>query len=218
MSNPQTQIVYSDPQKAERRLRQLDLAMPTMTGCLQVGVSAAALTTLNHPTNWGGLSLWAEAIRWLRETLIQQGGWRRDDRNSLPTVVRGSGETGMAIAVVRGGAGTGDPKANPTTEYPRGTVTIARIERNGILPEFEHLAAEEDVAADDVPLWLLLHRREGDKLVAELSFPLEISKSGFVEKWGERIMITSIPLDPTRMPVLDEPPVTPDVTVRRRAS
>jgi hypothetical protein len=217
MTNPQTKIVVSDPDEAEIRLRAMGLTEAILHSALRSGIAGAALCTLNHPTNFGGLTFWAEATRWLRETLIPEG-WRRDNSYGLPTVVRG--DEGLAIAVVRGDKGTGNPKANPTTQHPRGTVVISRVEQNGILPGFEHLKAEQEQleAAARVPMWLLLHYRAGDQLVAELSYPTVINRSGFVEEWAERIILTSIALDPTRMPVLDEPPVLPDVSVRRRAS
>ena len=162
------------------------------------------------------MTLWAETIRWLRDTLIREG-WRADNAYGLPTVV--SGDSGMAIAVVRGGPGTGDPKANNvSTQYARGTVMIGRIQTNGVLP-YDHLPAEyfaDHPDAETIPTWLLMHRRDGDTLVCELSFPTKINKSGFVEGWGERVILTSIPLDPTKMRVLDDEPIKPDVKVRRR--
>lgn len=216
MANRQSRIVISDPDKAERRLRELGLTTAILIAALQAGLAAAALCTANHPTNFGGLTLWAEATRWLRENLIPEG-WRRDDSYNLPTVVRG--DNGMAIAIVRGDEATGNAKGKPTTQYPRGTIMIERVELNRVLPGFEHLEAEQDAkeTAAHVPTWLLMHRRDGHTFVSELSFPIQINKSGFVEAWGERIILSKIPLDPTRMPVLDEPPVTEDPPVRRRA-
>lgn len=210
-------IILSEPVRVDLRLRELGLSTATLTSALRSGLASAALCSPLHPTNFAGLTLWAEAIRWLRDTLMREKGWRQDNAFNLPTVVRG--DNGMAIAVVRGGDGTGDSKAeNVSTQYPRGPVMMGRVEVNGILP-YDHLPPEyfEDKTETSVPTWLLMHRKVGGELACELSFPITINKSGFVEGWAERICLTSIPLDPMRMRVLDDEPVDPDVNVRRRA-
>jgi hypothetical protein len=211
-------LVINEPLEVATRLRALGLTLEILHGSLQAGLAAAALCTANHPSNFPGLSLWGEAVRWLREMLIPLG-WRRDDSFNLPTVVRGDDE--MAIAVVRGDVATGNPKGNPSTQYARGTVMIRRVQSNGVLP-YDHLpqgyGEEVETEAAAVPTWLLLHYRKGDELVSELSFPIEIDASGFVKAWGERIILKPISLDGGRMRILDEPPVNPDVNVRRRAS
>jgi hypothetical protein len=124
----------------------------------------------------------------------------------------------MAIAVVRGDIGTGDPDVVPSTQHPRGKVTIERVAQNGFLPFYDVPPfAAPDPGETVVATWLLLHHRKGGELFCEMSFPTEINASGYVESWGERIILTPIQLDPARMPVSDEPAVNPDVTVRRRA-
>lgn len=217
MTGPNRALIISDALKVDIRLRALGLTPEIPTDALRAGISAAALCTANHPRNFGGTSLWAEASRWLREMLIPMG-WHRDDTGGQPSVVRG--DNGMAIVVVRGDAGTGDPKAIPSTQYARGPMTVIRIERNGDLPFDDAPPVPVDdveFASADVPTWLLMHHRKGSELVCELSFPTDIDKSGFVKEWGERIILAAIPLDPNRMPVLEDQPVNPDVTVRRRA-
>jgi hypothetical protein len=218
-------IVISDPEGAELRLRALGLRGEHLRGALEDAVGSANLCSEDHPLNFPGLTLWGDGVRSLRVRLrhaeeLKQHSWRRDNSGGLPTVVRGDG--GMAIALVRGDEGTGNPDVDPSTEHPRGAVTIGRVLRNGVLPEFEHLSASEEAELEALgaPLWLLMHfqTRKRDELRIELSYPTSINRSGFVETWGERIILGPIQLDPARMPVLDMPPVNPDVTVRRRAS
>ncbi len=212
-------VVVSEPVRVSERLQALGLTVATLRGALEKALASAALCSVDHPPNFAGLTLWAEAIRWLRDSL-RDTGWRRDNSRGLATVVRG--DNGLAITVVRGNELTGnpDPKSQPTTQYKRGPATIDRIQENGILP-FDHLPAdyfaqrEGEIAAP--PTWLLMHHKRGDELLCEMSFPTRVNQSGFVEAWGERIVLTSIPLDPERMRILDEDPINPDVTVRRRA-
>jgi hypothetical protein len=63
---------------------------------------------------------------------------------------------------------------------------------------------------------VLLHYREKYKIRCELSHPTVINASGYVEEWAERIILSELDLDPTRISLPDEPPVEPDVLVRRR--
>ena len=42
------------------------------------------------------------------------------------------------------------------------------------------------------------------------------AQKSYVDEWDERIILTAIPLDPARMPVLDAPRVESEVVIRRR--
>lgn len=206
--------VIQGPGGRDARLRELGLTQEHLRGSLNGGLAAAALTSVNHPPNFGGTTLWAEAVRILRELLIPLG-WRRDNSHNFPTVV--SPDRTLAIAIARGDEITGDPnpRVSPTFQYSRGVVTERAVERNRTLP-FDHLPEGYGDEPDAIPaLWFLLHRRVGTKLLCELSYPTEI-ESGFVITWGERIILDPIDLDPTTMPVLDDEPVNPEITVKRR--
>lgn len=212
----QKNIVISNPDLVEIRLRQLGLGgRQVPIDSLSTGLAARALCSQNHPRNWPGLVFWAETTRALRG-LLKEHGWRKDDSDGLPTVVRG--DDAMAVAVVRGDDGTGLENAVPSSQYPRGTATIERVAKNVYLP-YEHLPKNFGLDTDtlEIPLWLLLHNRRGSQLFAELSFPTIINKSGYVEKWKERIILEPINFDPAKMPVFDEEPYEPEVRVRRRA-
>jgi len=208
-------VVRVKPEEVGVRLQELGLTEKVLIDGLEAGLAAKALCTSNHPPNFGGTSFWAEAVRWLRENLIPKG-WRRDNSFNFPTIVRHDGK--IAIAVAAGDEGTGLPKGNPSTRYERGPVMVGKVEVNQHLP-FEHLPAGYGEPDPDTPeaTWLLLHFRAGDELRSELSFPLTINKAGFVETWAERILLRVIPIDPARMPVLQDDPVEPTIDIRRKA-
>jgi hypothetical protein len=71
-------VVISDPVWVDLRLAALGLNQPILRSALEAGVAADALCTPNHPPNFGGLSFWAEAVRWLREQLTARG-WKNDN-------------------------------------------------------------------------------------------------------------------------------------------
>lgn len=202
-------VVIENDLRVEAALREIELTPEVFRIALEAGHSGAALCTPNHPPNFGGMTMWAETVRSLREQLIR-AGWRRDDAGNFSTVVNKDGALGIAVA--SGNADTGQADGHPTTRYPKGPVTHQAVERNAYLP-FAHLP--KDLGATAVPqIWLLLHNRTAGELRSELSFPVAIDKSGFVAAWGTRLILPPIDLEPATLR-LDEEPVAPDVNIER---
>ncbi len=207
------QELLTDPVDVHARLYELQVSEECLTGAISAGLAAKASCTGNHPTNFHGLAMWAEIVRRLRDTLLPQG-WTSANSRGLPLVVRGDGL--IAIAVASGDEGTGslEDSVIPSTRHPKGIATMEVVGRNQLLP-FEHIP---ELAQSGTPTstWLLLHYRKGDEVICELSHPVSIDSSGYVDEWDERIILTAIPLDPARMPVLDAPRVESEVVIRRR--
>ena len=202
-------VVIENELRVEAALRELELTPEVLRIALEAGYAAAALCTPNHPPNFGGMTMWAETVRSLREQLIL-AGWHRDDTGNFSTVVNGDGALGIAVA--SGNVDTGQADRHPTTRYPKGAVTHQAVERNAYLP-FDPLP--KDLAATAEPhIWWLLHNRTAGELRSELSFPVAIDESGFVAAWGTRLILPPIDLEPATLR-LDEEPVAPDVNIER---
>jgi hypothetical protein len=131
----------------------------------------------------------------------------------------------MAIAVATGDDGTGHVDAVPTTKSSKGPSTAEAVVANQAQLTFafeepEAVAAEEgEGAVDERMTWLLLvHRGEGE-VRSELSLPLSMGTDGRIESWQERIILGSMPTDPTEIDINPPSPVMPDieVDVKRRA-
>ncbi len=206
-----------DPLEVHVRLRALGLEEEELTGSLLGGASAMALCTTNHPPIYGGLTFWAESVRGLRDRKMQNG-WTRSDARNYSTIV--SPDRSIQIAIARGDEWTGREKApdgKPSTQNKKGSATQLAVEVNQQISLFDQIP-EFDADTTDAPMttWVLLHYREKHNIRCELSQPTGINKSGYVEEWAERIILSGIDLDPTRISLPDEPPVAPDVLVRRR--
>ena len=196
--------------RVQATLRELGVTPEILKSALEAGLARAELCTPNHPPNFPGTTLWAEAVRSLRDQLVPQG-WHPNDAANFPTVVRDDGALGIAVA--RGNADTGRAEGRPTTRHARGPITHQAVERNAYLP-FDDFPPVRDASA---PIWLLLHNRADGELRSELSFPVSIDRSGFVGAWGARLILAPIDLTPGPAAVhLDEDPVAPDVAVGRR--
>jgi hypothetical protein len=76
-------------------------------------------------------------------------------------------------------------------------------------------AAKQEAAAKRVT-WILLKRRSGDLVYAELSLPKQISK-GVIETWHTRIILDPIEVEPIAVLDDDAADETIDVPVRRRS-
>jgi hypothetical protein len=173
----------------------------------------------NHPPIFPSLSFWAEAVKVFRDRKMDEG-WTKSDARNYSTII--SPDRALQIAIARGDEWTGRevaPDGKPSTQHKKGTVTQMAVEVNRQLAlQFDVLPVPEpDLADSAMVTWVLLHYREKHTIRCELSHPTAINKSGFVEGWAERIIIQGIDLDPTKMSLPDEPPVDPEVPVRRRA-
>ncbi len=214
--NPEC-VVHFEPVRVSLRLSELGIQRVQVERPLGRGLAAQRLCHEFHPVSHKGQVMWGETVRWLRDELVRTGEWRCDDTLNLPTVMKN--DSSMAIAVVRGDWATGEPAANPSTQYKRGPSTEDRVNQNRMLP-YDHLPPEmfTETKLAGVRTYLLLHHLKRNRLHAELSLPVKIGKKGFVEEWSERIILGVIDPDggtPMRLP--DESPLHPEVRVRRRA-
>lgn len=195
----------------------MGLQAEDLTGSLLDGASAMALCTDNHPTIYPGLTFYAETVRALRDRKMAEG-WSRSDARNYSTVV--SPDRSIQIAVARGDEWTGReeaPDGRPSTLHRKGVATQLAVETNYQLSLFDEIPAPEpEGSGGALTTWVLLHYRESQVIRCELSKPLTMNASGFFEAWSERIIIGQINLDPTRITLPEEPPVAPDVLVRRR--
>jgi len=208
--------------EVQTRLAELGLDPEALAQVIKRGYVAFTLCTVNDPPLFPGFAAWAQTVRALREYLIPQG-WRRCDENNYSLVINPTEDT--AIAVATGDDGTGRVDAVPTTKSSKGPSTAEAVVANQAQLTFafdepETVAADEgDEAIEERMTWLLLvHRGEGE-VRSELSLPLSMGTDGRIESWQERIILGSMPTDPTEIDINPPSPVMPDieVDVKRRA-
>jgi hypothetical protein len=135
---------------------------------------------------------WAYTLRKLRDD-ASIGVWEKSD-HALNLIINRSKR--IAISVASGGEHTGVPDATPTTKRPVGIATRRAVFRNrlGVLDlKYDNV---QDVGEEDCITYLLLRRREDDKVFCELSVPDVIGIDGFVVDWSERLVFPPIDLEP----------------------
>lgn len=121
----------------------------------------------------------------------------------------------VAIAVATGNEATGT-LSSPSTKSVKGPSTVDAVEVNRLqawLPGMEPSILSNEQEKDNQEItWLLLIHHAANEIRSELSHPVDIGADGRVSVWRERILLQSLPLDPSFSDV--RPPVQPDIEVQ----
>jgi hypothetical protein len=192
------QLVYSEPDDVSSQLARFNLTKEDVRDALAFAEAYAADCTEHDPPMSSGFYRWGKTIRFLRDLLVPQGWVSRNEK--LFTV--DNDRTGISITVSSGDDATADPDRSPTTKYPRGAASIFAIGSNeqGVfnLPDFEHIKKAQEAKRNKAKLntwWLLVYRTKTGAR-CELSFPVEVTKSGQITRWKERIIIGELEYGP----------------------
>jgi hypothetical protein len=188
-----------------QELATLGLTPEILNDAIAIGESYRALCTLNDPPSFHGVTAWARTLRGCRE-LLSPLGWTKDDAGNYSTVV--NPDKSLAISVATGDKETGiydlaRPYACPKLKHPKGNMTRAAVGRNAtvlfLFPDLEADAkakADEQDAAEKRITWILLKRRDGDTIFAELSLPSKFSDGGQISWWERRIILEPFDVEP----------------------
>jgi hypothetical protein len=207
--------IKTSPREVTDALSVLGLTNEILLDAILRGENSRDNCTINDPPSAPGFYSWAGTVRALRDILVPLGWSKNDDVNYSRVV---NGDLNIAIAVVTGDEGTGNKYLNPKTKYPKGPATQAAVSCNqGNLFGTTETPEPEVEAENGWTTWMLLRKRTGDTVYAELSLASLMSKDGQVERWETRIILEPMTFDPL-IDVGDdsgEPPI--DVFVRRRS-
>jgi hypothetical protein len=188
--------LLSDRGDHESRLAAFGLKLDYFCDALRAGEQARRLVTRNDPSNAAGTEDYFKRVRVLRERLIENAHWARGELDCLPLVV--SPDRAMAIGVLLGDHQTGWPGLyHPRSRRPVGEAKVGLVAQNGqqeVLFRRPLVADEVDLEAEDLfklRTWFLVtYRRPKRDVVivsSELSLPSQISRTGYVDKWADRI-------------------------------
>jgi hypothetical protein len=209
----QATVVKTSAIEVVDALAGLGLTTEIIIEAIRRGEIARDSCTANDAPGAPGYYAWSVTVRALREILMPLK-WTRNDDDCYSRVINPDQST--AIAVVTGDDGTGKRDANPKTKYPKGAATQTAVSCNqGVL--FGEPTSVKDETPETWVTWMLLKKRTGDSVFAELSLPSSMTKDGQVESWHTRIILTPILID-SNINIEDdssEPPI--DVPVRRRS-
>lgn len=179
------------PFEVGSELSRLGLSESIITQALLEGEAERDSCTLNDPATAPGYLGWKGTVRSLRDQLIPRG-WERNNDGGYPTVV--NHDKTVAIAVSTGDEGIGNPEIFPNTKNPKGSSTRRVVNENqGTL--FDFLPEGNPDKKPNTMTWILLKRRDGDTLFAELSLPISITDDGSITGWDTRIIFAPVRFD-----------------------
>jgi hypothetical protein len=213
--------VYSVPEDVNSRLAELGLKTEILREALQRGFAAWASCTSNHPSNYGGISAWANSVGALRE-LLHSEGWTRQDDGNLPVTVDAAGR--VSIVVSTGDEYTGLTDLTPSTRSSKGPRTVNVVEGNAQQMTLFDLRSRPKIVKQSAEslTWILLFHRDkaSNEVRCELSCPVNMNEDGQIDAWAERIILPSIPFGGENVEVPSDVPKTPqiDIKVKRRGA
>lgn len=214
--------IFVESFDVNNRLAELNLTSEILIQSVEIGQSAWANCTENHPPQFRGIAAWANTVRALRDKTVVRG-FSRSNESNLPFTVGPDGD--VAILVNTGDDSTGKPEGEPCTKSRKGPHTKSAVRANALqysLGFQEPLTDEEVRAVNEPTTWILLIYRDiqAHEVRCELSRPINMNAEGIVDGWDERIILGAIPFggDVLEIP-RDENPQTPNITitVNRRA-
>ena len=191
----------------ERRLVAFGLSTELIHACLRPGLSRASNRTSMALRSTPGTDIYHESMEQLHQRLSATG-WRLVYVDHQPRLLHPDGLISLTIA---SGKNVADPdhRRTPRTrrkgKATRESLAGPRVQMSALfeVPEIEQ-AHELVAAAHAAPLWLLVHERTNHGLNLELSRPAEMTASGIVTDWDDRIVIGFLDLDGD-LSVFDDP-------------
>lgn len=218
--SPQPARIVVHPADVDARLQELDpaLTQDLMLEANQRGFEARLEATLAHAPTAAGTLHWHAFVPALRLALKVQD-WIIKDHKNCPLII--SADRSMAIVVMTGNSETGKEFGNPTNQADKGAVLDEAVQKNIQYQLFENSALNKMQKGDGgTQLWVLLYHvdagvKDAREIRSELSLPSSFHKKKIIG-WAERIILRSIPTDPS-IRIAPSLPIEPiEVVVERK--
>jgi hypothetical protein len=198
--------IFKNPIDVANRLEQLGVTRDNLFEVVDAMISARADCTTNDPPGAPGWSSWRMGTRRLREVMMTQDDWEKDEIDQISCVQNRN--LGIRIAVANTDDATGLDLDNciPQNRSKKGVATDRVVQANQ-MSFMEVLDASLKVvrlklttrASGPTITWYLCTYCEGDEVRAELSCPAGLD-NGFFTEFIERILIIG-PEDGDDIPV-----------------
>lgn len=180
------------PDDGERRLAAFGLSTRLIHDALRPGLSRASNRSSMALRSTPGTDIYHDSMEQLHRQLAGSG-WRLTYVDHQPRLLHPDGLISFTIA---SGTNVANPdyRQKPRTrrkgEATRSSLPGPRAQLSTLFDESEVEQGQELVAAAEAaPLWLLVHERTRRGLNLELSRPAEMTASGIVTDWADRIVL-----------------------------
>jgi len=203
--------IIDEPAYVEARLQELHPDLTTIIFCdaIRGGLGGRNEATRASAPTAAGVQQWFKTVEDLR-TLLATVQWQIHEQQNCPFI--SSPEHAISIVVMTGNSDTGkNGFEDPTNQAEKGAVAENFVHKNSQLELFNRAAfnlAKENKRETQV--WALLYHY--DKMLKEVRFELSLP-TGFdnkkITEWGERLILGSIPNNPTDFTIRKDEPNAP---------
>jgi len=206
-SGPFNQLAKTlvDSDEVRARLTQLhpDLTPELLSKAILKGLNARIETSkASAPTAAGGKQ-WFDTLEELRSLLLEKQ-WNPHNQRNCPFAI--APDRSISIVVMTGNSDTGKQGLeDPSTAADKGAVAEDYVTANR-----QHALFNQAQDEQGTQVWALLYHYDKTlkEVRYELSLPTDFSKKK-ITRWGERLILGSIPNNPTGFTVREDVPNTP---------
>ena len=193
------------------RLQELspDLAIKLLYNAVLSGLGARNETTRASAVTAAGVQQWLKTVEQLR-TQLSEKQWRIHNEKNCPFI--SSPDHSVSIVVMTGNSETGKQGfEDPTNQAEKGVVVEGFVQSNRQLELFNQDSFKLAKAKQkETQVWAFLYHYDKalNEVRYELSYPTGFGKKKIIE-WGERLILGSIPNNPTDFTVRKDTPNAP---------
>ena len=208
--NPRAKTV-TEQALVEARLHELsgDLSIGLLYNAVQGGLGARNDTTHASAVTAAGVQQWLKTVEELR-TLLSEKHWHIHNQKNCPFI--SSPDRTVSVVVMTGNSETGKLGfEDPTNQAEKGAVVAGFVQSNSQLELFNQDSFKLAMGKQrETQVWAFLYHY--DKILNEVRFELSYP-TGFdrkkITQWGERVILGSIPNNPTGFTILKDTPNAP---------
>lgn len=222
MSKPKFQLAHSnafapraktivEPELVEARLQELspDLTIKLLYNAIQSGLGVRNDTTRASAITAAGVQQWLKTVEEVR-TLLSERQWHIHDEKNCPFI--SSPDRSVSIVVMTGNTETGKQGfEDPTNQAEKGVVVEGFVQSNLQLELFNQGSLKLAKAKQkETQVWAFLYHYDKtlNEVRFELSYPIGFDKKK-ITAWGERLILGSIPNNPSDFTVRKDTPNAP---------
>lgn len=207
---PRAKLV-KEPALVEGRLQQLseDLSISLLHNAVLSGLGARNDTTPASASTAAGLQQWLKTVEELR-TQLSEKKWHIHNEMNCPFI--SSADRSVSFVVMTGNSETGkEGFEDPTNQAEKGSVVENFVQTNQQLDLFNQDSLKLVKSKyKETQVWAFLYHYDKalKEVRFELSYPIEFNKKKII-KWGERLILGSIPNNPMDFAIRKETPNAP---------
>jgi len=203
--------IINEPAHVEERLQVLNpgLSSSLLRNPIMAGLSGRNEVTRASAPTAAGVQQWLNTVEVLR-TLLASAQWHIHEQQNCPFIT--SPDRTVSIVVMTGNSETGkNGFEDPTNQAEKGAVAEGFVQKNHQLELFNRDSF--NLVKDNhkgTQVWALLYHY--DKALNEVRYELSLPtafRNKKITEWGERIILGSIPNNPSNFAIPDDKPNTP---------